>query len=487
MGRRLATSAAAAAAAVAVAAVAGAPGVPRAAAAPAPGGETPPWFYDGPSGPAHWHALDNRFASCGAGDRQSPINVVVTPPRAAGTVMRDLARPEGGLFHVEVNANNVPMQCDSASTCGRLQWANTTYALLDIHAHVPAEHQLNGRSFPLELHAVHVSADTQEIAVVGMLFDYLGAPHPLLQRLLDAKAAETNVTVAAGEWDNVMRPESGFCHLEGSLTTPPCTEGLNWFLQTDVLSVSRVQVSEFAAIRGEGPAAGNARPLQDTNGREVVCYGPVQELAAEAAANRSSPTPAAADPDGGAACFPASAIVQRPDGAAVRLADVSVGDALRVGADGASSDVYMWSHRLPAGRHPFVRLRTASGGALTASPGHLIYANGVRTPASAVVVGDTLPAVAADGTVTPAVVVAVERVVAEGLYHPHTLSGDLIVDGFVVSTWTTAVPVAAARAALAPAAALYRTTGWSVGWLHGGGRGWADAARTAVVAALSVF
>ncbi|KAK1863461.1 hypothetical protein I4F81_006016 [Pyropia yezoensis] len=184
--------------------------------------------------------------------------------------MHDLARPEGGLFHVEVKANNVPMQCDSASTCGRLRWANTTYALLDIHAHVPAEHQLNGRSFPLELHAVHVSADTQEIAVVGMLFDYLGAPHPLLQRLLDAKAAETNVTVAAGEWDNVMRPESGFCHLEGSLTTPPCTEGLNWFLQTDVLSVSRVQVSAFAAIRGEGPAAGNARPLQDTNGREVV-------------------------------------------------------------------------------------------------------------------------------------------------------------------------------------------------------------------------
>lgn len=489
MARRLAAAATVAAAV----ATAGLRLPPGAAAAPAPGGgATPPWFYDGPSGPEHWHALDNRFAACGAGDTQSPIDVVVTPPRATETVVHDLARPEGGLFHVEVNANNAPMQCDSNSTCGRLQWANTTYALLDVHAHVPAEHKLNGRSFPLELHAVHVSADTQEIAVVGMLFDYLGAPHPLLQRLLDAKKAATNVTVAAGEWDNALRPESGFCHLEGSLTTPPCTEGLNWFLQTDVLSVSRVQVSEFVAIRGEGPAAGNARPLQDTNGRAVVCYGPVQELAAEAAAaaaaNRTtpSPTPAAAD-DGGAACFPASAMVRRADGTAVRLADVAVGDALRVGGGGAVSDVYMWSHRLPAGRHPFVRLRTADGGALTASPGHLVYANGERTPASAVAVGDTLPAVAADGSVTPARVVAVERVVEAGLYHPHTLHGDLLVDGYVVSTWTTAVPVAAARAALAPAAALYRATGRSVGWLHGGGGGWVDAARSAAVAALSVF
>ncbi|GAB0489208.1 hypothetical protein MMPV_000425 [Pyropia vietnamensis] len=474
----------------AVGALAGVLLLSGAAAAPAPGGDTPPWFYDGPSGPEHWHALDNRFASCGAGDRQSPINVVVTPPRTTTTQMHDLARPEGGLFHVEVKANNVPMQCDSESTCGRLQWANTTYALLDVHAHVPAEHQLNGRSFPLELHAVHVSADTKEIAVVGMLFDYLGAPHPLLQRLLDAKAAATNVTVSAGEWDNVVRPESGFCHLEGSLTTPPCTEGLNWFLQTDILSVSRVQVSAFAAIRGEGPAAGNARPLQDTNGREVVCYGPVQELAAEAAAaNRTSPTPAPTSAsNSGPACFPASAMVQRPDGTAMRLADVAVGDALRVGPDGATSEVYMWSHRLPAGRHPFVRLRTAGGSSLTASPGHLVYASGVRKPASAVVVGDTLPEVAANGTAAaPAVVVAVERVEEDGLYNPHTLSGDLLVDGFVVSTWTTAVPVAAARVALAPAAALYRATGWSVGWLHGGGGGWADAARTAVVDALSVF
>jgi len=231
-------------------------------------------------------------------------------------------------------------------------------------------------------------------------------------------------------------------------------------------------------------------------------------LAAAGAASRASPSPSPSPPSSGggggdaAACFPASAAVTTAAGATVRMADVAVGTVVRTGP-ASTSAVYTWSHRLPAGRHPFVRLTTADGRALTASPGHLVYANGVLTAAADVAVGDTLPAIAANASLTsrslsssaaaaaavttPAHVVAVDRVVADGLFHPHTLDGDLVVDGFVVSTWTTAVPVAAARAALAPAAAVYRWTGWSASVLHGGGRGWVDAARTLAVAALSVF
>ena len=337
-----------------------------------------------------------------------------------------------------------------------------------------------------------------------------GAPPPAAEVAADEDNEGPRVAINITEWEAVVRPGSGFCHLEGSLTTPPCTEGLSWFLQTDVLPVSRVQVSAFTAIRNAAPNDGNARPLQDTNGRAVVCYGPVADLAAAGAASRASPSPSPSPSAGGggddaAACFPASAAVTTAAGATVRMADVAVGDELRTGP-ASTSAVYTWSHRLPAGRHPFVRLTTADGRALTASPGHLVYANGVLTAAADVAIGDTLPAVAANASLTslsmsssaaaataaaeaatPARVVAVDRVVADGLFHPHTLDGDLVVDGFVVSTWTTAVPVAAARAALAPLAAVYRWTGRSVSVLHGGGRGWVDAARTLAVAALSVL
>ncbi|OSX73125.1 hypothetical protein BU14_0375s0012 [Porphyra umbilicalis] len=77
-------------------------------------------------------------------------------------------------------------------------------------------------------------------------------------------------------------------------------------------------------------------------------------------------------------CFPGSASVTRSDGTAVALREVDTGDALVVDAAGGTPPVFRWSHRLPAGQYPSVRLRTASGGALTASAGHLIYASHPR-------------------------------------------------------------------------------------------------------------
>ncbi|GAB0493689.1 hypothetical protein MMPV_004974, partial [Pyropia vietnamensis] len=517
-----------------------------------------PWNYTGPTGPEHWHELDDTFAMCGTGEQQSPINVVPTVPVDPSVTLFSLVKPGTATFTARTSINNVPLECAS-DECGTLQWHFATYSLVNVHAHAPAEHHVNGRTFPLELHFVHIAPGVPHprIAVVSVLFELSSTPNLLLTRLLDAQGnahgGETNSTVGITgvEWGTVERPESGFCQWEGSLTTPPCSEDLAWFMEMSAQPVTQEQVDRFREYRTQQTGLderGNNRPLQATNGRKVTCYGPVgnivgtnpppaatqtpphgatpsppqpptepsnpsepptQPSTAPAPAPSAQPTAeegsgAGAEPSAevvvNPTCFPGTSMVWRPDGRAVALADVAIGAEVVTGAShGATSTLFMWSHRLPSGRHPFVRLTTASGGALTASAGHLIYASGKRVPAGAVRVGDTLERVpppcaacvsnATTGTNTIAdPVVAVTQVLGTGLYAPHVLdSVDVVVDGFRVSTLTTALPEPVAERLLAPLGWAYRHGWGSVRAFHGDG-GWAaEAVRAAVAAATAVW
>lgn len=174
--------------------------------------------------------------------------------------------------------------------------------------------------------------------------------------------------------------------------------------------------------------------------------------------------------DNNPACFPAAATVELSTGAVVAMADVAVGDAVRVAAGAgaaAFSPVYTFTHRTAGGAHPVVTATTRSGHSLTATPGHLVYINGHATPMRSVRVGDALD-VAADAT--SSVVTAVSVGTAAGLYNPQTLQGDIVVGGVRASTYTTAVAPAVARPLLAPVRALYRL-GVTGSWLEAGGQG----------------
>jgi len=198
-------------------------------------------------------------------------------------------------------------------------------------------------------------------------------------------------------------------------------------------------------------------------------------------------------------CFPAASTVETAGGAIVRLADVPVGASVRVAPGvgaAAFSPIYLFTHKLPAGDYPYVRAVTASGAALTASPGHLVYASGRRVPAASLAVGHVLPlapsgaagrnatvatAAAAAADAAAGVVVAVERVTARGRVHPHTLAGDIVVDGVLASGWTTAVPPAVGAALLAPARAAWALGGRDVtGGVLEGRSPWVERLRGAV-------
>ena len=149
-------------------------------------------------------------------------------------------------------------------------------------------------------------------------------------------------------------------------------------------------------------------------------------------------------------CFPANATVQLVSGASKTMAELEVGDRVLVDAN-TYSDVYMFSHRYADFSGPFVAITTASGEELMLTADHYLYVNGKLAVASTVQVGDRV--VKADGT--DAAVVAVSTQHADGLYNPHTLNGDIVVNGIKTSTYTAAVEPSLAHSLLWPVRMLY--------------------------------
>jgi hypothetical protein len=157
-----------------------------------------------------------------------------------------------------------------------------------------------------------------------------------------------------------------------------------------------------------------------------------------------------------ASCFPADAIVEMQGGKSVPIAQIQVGDRVRVGPYEFST-VIMFSHRDSSALTMFVRLDTSERTAIHLSPSHYIYANRRLVVASAVRVGDSLASGREEtGNLT---VINASHVYKRGLYNPQTTQGDIVVDGAVASTFTAALPLGLAKAFLAPLSALNRIYG----------------------------
>eukprot|EP00171_Calliarthron_tuberculosum_P008412 IDg8412t1 len=156
------------------------------------------------------------------------------------------------------------------------------------------------------------------------------------------------------------------------------------------------------------------------------------------------------------ACFPAYALVTRSDGSIVRMDELQVGDEIRTKA-GRTTRVFSFSHREEHLLADFVVLRTRFGRSITLTHGHYMYTDRGRiVPAGHVRIGDTI--LLADGRHD--FIQSVATNLSLGVYNPQTLDGDIVVDGFVTSTYTTSVPHQVAHAALSPLRALYASLNW---------------------------
>ncbi len=252
---------------VARAAQATAPAQPT---APAHAAHPPHWSYEGATDPSHWASLSPEFAACGAGHQQSPIDVVTSAatPLQVGASGFEAARLEAAdttTIPVDIVNNGHTIQVDAVGS-DVLVIGHDSYVLQQFHFHTPSEHTVDGRSYPLEVHFVHKSAGGK-LAVVGLLFEEgeeNAALVPFWSRL--PKSAGTPVDLGRGGVDirRILPAARDVYRYAGSLTTPPCSESVNWLVLKQHATASPAQIEAFRALMRH-----DNRPVQPLNGRAI--------------------------------------------------------------------------------------------------------------------------------------------------------------------------------------------------------------------------
>jgi carbonic anhydrase len=228
-----------------------------AAAAPAMAQEVE-WDYDGERGPDHWGELTPAFATCTTGQLQSPIDLRDAEDSEAPRI-RASYRPTP--LELENNGHTLESVPEEEQT---LRIGGKEFGLAQFHMHVPSEHTVTGRRYPLELHFVHQATDGER-AVLGVLVKR-GERNETFGRLpLLREEGQTETVEVPFNLRALMPRRLAAYRYLGSLTTPPCSEGIRWNVAVEPIELSRRQIARVRDILGS-----SARPLQQRDGRELI-------------------------------------------------------------------------------------------------------------------------------------------------------------------------------------------------------------------------
>ncbi len=219
------------------------------------------WSYSGAEGPTHWADLDPAYAACAAGFAQSPVDV----SGALDATLPPLVIDYQGLGQDVVNnGHTIQVNVAPGST---LTLDGRTFTLKQFHFHTPSEDKMNGESFAMEGHLVHADPEGH-LAVISVLYR-LGAENPVIAQVWNAMPERTDTPAAPPapiDPAALLPTDKGYFRFDGSLTTPPCTEGVRWIVLKAPMTVSQSQVDRLtAAMHGA-----NSRPVQPVNARVIA-------------------------------------------------------------------------------------------------------------------------------------------------------------------------------------------------------------------------
>lgn len=218
------------------------------------------WSYDGEAGPEHWAKLDESFAAC-AGNQQSPIDI--NPDTAIEAELLPLEINWNEMIDLAVANTGHTIQGNGANL-GTAKINGKEYTLKQFHFHHPSEHRINGKQFPAEVHFVH-EADDGNLAVIAVMLEG-GGETPLFEHSLNA-LPKPKGELHLGEENprNLLPDDLSVYTYKGSLTTPPCSEIVDWnILQTPVMATDK-GIEEFAKLYEN-----DARPVQDIARRYIL-------------------------------------------------------------------------------------------------------------------------------------------------------------------------------------------------------------------------
>lgn len=213
------------------------------------------WGYVGDNGPAHWGELSPDYRVCGWGQQQSPIDLRDPVVAQVSPLALDY---RAAPLRLTNTGRTIQVNLEPGSI---LTLNDRTYTLQQIHFHHPSEHTLEGVAFPMEIHLVHRS-EAGDMAVLAV-FLQAGAENPALTPIWAAMPTRVRETISppATLIDAIalLPTDSATFRYFGSLTTPPCSEIVNWIIFQTPMEASSAQINQFAAL-----FANNARPVQSS-------------------------------------------------------------------------------------------------------------------------------------------------------------------------------------------------------------------------------
>ncbi|HEX7728904.1 MAG TPA: carbonic anhydrase family protein [Terracidiphilus sp.] len=220
------------------------------------------WEYQGHEGPFNWGKLDPAYKACGDGHEQSPIDI-------RGAKLNKALQPIE--FHymatsmkLENNGHTIVVYPKPGSY---IVAGGVRYDLKQFHFHRPSEEAVGGKLTDMDVHLVHEDASGKLAVIAVRLIENRDAPNATLAALWQALPKESGKTSNVEAMVNpagLLPANHGYWTYMGSLTTPPCTEGVHWFVMVDEVTLSRDQLHDFTTLYRL-----NSRPLQDRNGRRI--------------------------------------------------------------------------------------------------------------------------------------------------------------------------------------------------------------------------
>lgn len=220
------------------------------------------WSYSGVAGPEHWASEDPAFATCGTGRHQSPIDI-------ENAVAEPLPPIEFAYQPIPLTVTDTghSFQVNAPPGSGGITVGGEHYDLAQFHFHRPSEEEIHGHRYAMVAHLVHKNAKG-ELAVVAVLI-HQGEANAFLKPVFDhfpvKGAPEASVAGAKLNLNEFLPPQRGYYTFEGSLTTPPCSEHVRWFVLKHAVQASPAQVQQFAVRYPH-----DARPVQPLNDRTVA-------------------------------------------------------------------------------------------------------------------------------------------------------------------------------------------------------------------------
>jgi len=222
------------------------------------------WEYTGKAGPEYWADLEDQYKICRTGRNQSPIDLATGFDLDLPQLTFDY-RSQKKIRETN-NGHSIQVDLEPGSYL-TVKDRDRRFEAKQLHFHSPSEHTVAGQSFAMEVHIVHADKDGN-LAVVGILFRS-GAENPVLRQIwafMPKDAGQTNEEAIPFEESGLLPPTREYYLYNGSLTTPPCSEGVTWVVLKNPIEASAAQIAQFQETIGSV----TNRPIQPHNARTVL-------------------------------------------------------------------------------------------------------------------------------------------------------------------------------------------------------------------------